>query len=162
MKNIETKQFQHNSQAREKPDQKSSKNKLANKKYTKILFDYQQKQLASNKVCHTLSSSQRTHTHQHHQPQQPANFSEPCSNFWSSSPSPGQLLQPTRPCSRPQTRSPGPRRPNLLGPPSTPVHKPLHTGTESGWSSRIETRSRKPLTRTFILARLPGACPVSL
>jgi hypothetical protein len=22
--------------------------------------------LASNKVCHTLSSSQRTHTHQHH------------------------------------------------------------------------------------------------
>ena len=69
------------SSQREKPDQKILKKHTGKQKIYKILFDYQQKQLASNKVCHTLSSSQRTHTHQHHQPQQPANFSEPCSNF---------------------------------------------------------------------------------
>jgi hypothetical protein len=67
------------SSQREKPDQKILKKQTGKQKIYKILFDYQQKQLASNKVCHTLSSSQRTHTHQHHQPQQPANFSEPCS-----------------------------------------------------------------------------------
>ena len=116
------------SSQREKPDQKILKKHTGKQKIYKILFDYQQKQLASNKVCHTLSSSQRTHTHQHHQPESQRTSVSPA-QFWSSSPSPGQLLQPTRPCSRPQTRSPRPRRPNLLGPPRTPVHKPLHTGT---------------------------------
>ena len=139
-----------------KPDQKNLKTNWQTKKYKKY-FRLPTKQLASNKVCHTLSSSQRTHTHQHHQPQQPANFSEPCSIFEFVTLS-GATPQPTR------TLFPAgkPGHPGRAGEPARPGSQPRCTNLctpepESGWSSRIQNPFPVPLTRTSSSARLPGA-----
>ena len=79
-------------------------------------------------ICHTLSSSQRTHTHQHHQPQQPANFSEPCSNFLefvTLSGATRPAYQTLFPTANPVTRTPPaePARPTLNPGAQTSAHR---------------------------------------
>ena len=126
------------SDQREKPDQKilkktnwHSKKDLTTKKYwhqTKFVTHYRvlKEHTPTNTTSNTAGELQRAQA-----------------QFWNLPPSPGQLHQPSKPDPRPQTRSPGSRRPNLLGPPRTPVHITAHRGKHLRWSSR--TRSVFPV-----------------
>ena len=99
----------------------------------------------------TLSSSQRTHTHQLPTPNQ-GSHQQTSHSTLPATPSPGQLFQPTRPIPQPAT----PKNSEPLRDPATPNTlpepqrlKPKHSGAASQ-----ETRSPLPTIRPF--QALPG------